>query len=335
MPRVSIVVPVYNAEKTLERCLDSLARQTLKDFEVLLINDGSRDSSLAICEDYQKRDDRFRVFSQENQGPSTARNAGIDRAAGQYIYFVDADDFIEDDAIARLYEAAASSGADLTICGFYYVKGDSRCQHQYPYDSGIYEEEACRKIALDLVGDHSYTVLPPYCWIRMIRRDLLENPKLRFTDRIIRSEDYLFSTELHFRTRRLCLIGDQALYHYIDTEDSITNTYVKAYWQMARRIYALLRERLPDSRDISYGLYTMLIYRSLIALNNTCRAGERKVFSRDVSEILADRLLMKAVDTLKWRDGFRRFKVYYILMRIRLKSLVRLRYYLKYRQQRM
>ena len=229
-------------------------------------------------------------------------------------------------------KAATSSGADLTICGFYYVKGDSRRQHQYPYDSGIYEEEACRKIALDLVGDHSYTVLPPYCWIRMIRRDLLENPKLRFTDRIVRSEDYLFSTELHFRTRRLCLIGNQALYHYIDTEDSITNTYVKDYWKMAKQIFTVLQDRLPDRPDVADGLYAMLIYRSLIALNNAVRAGDKNEFNRAVSEILKDKLLLRAIDSLKWRDGFRRLGAYYLLMRMRGRGLVRLRYYYKFRK---
>ena len=106
MCKVSIIVPIYNEENTLERCLNSLHKQTFSDYEVLLINDGSTDSSLEICEKYEKLDERFKIFSRENAGPSAARNLGIDRASGEFIYFVDADDHIEHTAIEKMYDEA-------------------------------------------------------------------------------------------------------------------------------------------------------------------------------------------------------------------------------------
>lgn len=330
MAKVSVVVPVYNAEKTLERCLDSIVGQTFSDIELVLVNDGSRDASLRICEDYAARDRRIKVFSQENQGPSTARNTGIDHAGGDYLYFVDSDDYIASDAIKRLYTAAVSSGAEVTVCGLYYVKNGVEKEHEIIYDPGIYEGESAGKIAIDLLSDHSYRFLPPYSVIRLIRRDVLEQPRLRFTEGIIRSEDYLFTTELHFRVEKLCLITDQPLYYYMDNDSSITNTFVESYWQMVRRINEILLNRLPESEAVKRGLDTVMIYRSLIALNNAARAEDRAIFSAEIKAILQDELLFKAIDSLSFKDGFRRFKAYYPLMRLRLKALVKFRYYIKY-----
>lgn len=334
MPKISIVVPVYNAEKCIKRCLDSIIGQTFSDCEVLLINDGSTDSSLNILENYTKKDERLKIITQKNAGPSAARNTGIDNATGEYVYFVDADDYIVEDALERLYQAAVSSDSELTVCGYYIVKDGVTKEHESYYEPGVYEGEDSRSIALDLLSNHSYKYLRPYTWIRMVRRDVLGNPRLRFTDEIRRSEDYLFTTELHFRIDKLCLITDQPLYYYIDTEDSITNTYVKNYWQMAKKINEILLERLPKMDTITDRLHTVLIYRSLIAFNNAAMAETKEEFDAETAEILNDEVLYNAIDSLTFSEGIKRFKAYYPLMRLRLKSLVKLRYYIKYKQRR-
>jgi len=334
MAKVSVIVPVYNAEKTLERCLDSILGQTLNDIELVLVNDGSQDSSLKICEEYAVRDRRIRVFSQENRGPSTARNTGIDNASSDYLYFVDSDDYIANDTVEKLYTAAVSSGAEVTICGLYYVKNGVEKEHEITYEPGTYEGKAAKKIAIDLLSNHSYRFLPPYSVIRLIRRDVLEQPRLRFTEGIIRSEDYLFTTELHFRIEKLCLITDQPLYYYIDNDSSITNSFVVSYWQMVRRINEILLSRLPESDAVKRGLDTVLIYRSLIALNNAARAVDKDTFNYEIKAILQDKLLFQAIDSLSYKDGFRRFKAYYPLMRLRLKALVKFRYNIKYYKNR-
>ncbi|WP_242237216.1 SP_1767 family glycosyltransferase [Streptococcus acidominimus] len=115
---ISIIVPVYNVERYLKRCLDSLLRQTYTDFELLLINDGSTDSSAEICEEYAKKDKRIRVIHQENAGPSAARNRGIELAQGRYITFVDSDDFVEDYYLDNLHTALVKNHADISICNF-------------------------------------------------------------------------------------------------------------------------------------------------------------------------------------------------------------------------
>lgn len=115
---ISVIVPVYNVEQYLKRCLDSLLKQSYENFEILLVNDGSTDSSSLICEDYAKRDERIRVFHQMNAGPSAARNTGITFATGKYITFIDSDDFVEETYLEHLYRALVDNDSDISICNF-------------------------------------------------------------------------------------------------------------------------------------------------------------------------------------------------------------------------
>ena len=128
MPSVSIIVPVYNAEKTIERCVNSILNQTYKDFELLLLDDGSTDGSGMICDDYAKRDVRVRVCHKENSGVSDTRNQGIDMAEGEYLQFVDSDDWIIPEATGFFFRAAAEHGCDMVIGDFYRVIGERVAQ---------------------------------------------------------------------------------------------------------------------------------------------------------------------------------------------------------------
>lgn len=317
MVKVSIIVPIYNEEKTLERCLDSLHNQTFKDIEVLLINDGSTDSSLAICKRYSKLDERFKIFTQENAGPSAARNSGINHAEGEFIYFVDADDYIEHNAIERMYLEADYTGADVTICGFYRITDEKITIHEYPYKRGLHEGEEVRKIALDLIDNMSPPYLPPKTWIRMIRADVLKKYHLRFAENIKRSEDYLFAAELHFKIDKLYII-DEPLYIYIESEDSITVNYVSDYWSMVKFIYQDLQKKLPRELVVSEKLDLMLIKRSLRAYENARRNPDKEGFKTEIAEIIKDKDLRQAVKSTSFKDGYDDTGIYFLLMRMKL-----------------
>ena len=118
---ISIIVPVYNVEKYLSRCLDSILVQTYRDFELILVDDGSTDRSGAICDEYASRDERIKLIRQSNQGLSVARNVGLDAARGDYIGFVDSDDYIHPETYQILLDALLKYDADLSVCGFNYV----------------------------------------------------------------------------------------------------------------------------------------------------------------------------------------------------------------------
>ena len=137
MPKVSVIVPIYKAEKTLRKCIDSLLSQTFKDFEILLIDDGSPDMSGIICDEYANRDDRVRAFHKSNGGVSSARQMGIDNARGEYTIHADPDDWVEPTMLQELYDKAITENADMVICDFYensykgqkYVKQQPRSQN--------------------------------------------------------------------------------------------------------------------------------------------------------------------------------------------------------------
>lgn len=132
MKKVSIIVPVYNAEKYLIKCLDSLVNQTLEDVEILLVNDGSKDGSLAILKEYEQRfPDKIKVFDKENGGQATARNLAIKQADGEYIGCVDADDYVDTDMFRLLYEEAVRIDADMVACDSYEIKGQSVSYRTY------------------------------------------------------------------------------------------------------------------------------------------------------------------------------------------------------------
>ena len=120
-PIISVIVPVYNVEKYISKCLDSILKQTLKDIEIIVVDDGSTDNSGSICDRYAEQDKRVRVFHKENGGLSSARNYGIDRAEGEYIGFIDSDDYIEDDMYEVLYDLILKFDADVSMCAIYYV----------------------------------------------------------------------------------------------------------------------------------------------------------------------------------------------------------------------
>ena len=287
MSKVSIIIPVYNAEKTLCRCLDSLVVQTYEDVEIILVNDGSVDSSRNICETYRDKYSQIILINQENAGPATARNVGIDSASGKYISFVDADDYVECGMIEEMVNAAETNHAEMVICGYDQEHSGVIVKHEYKYDAGLYVGEGARKIAIDLISDVSAKRIPPYSPVRMILKDVLENPQIRYAKGMIRSEDYYFFVQLH-RIKRLYLLGDKPLYHYIEVSNSVTHRYVPKYWSSVKKIYHGLLEKLPEDEGIKRRLGVMLVQRSLIALNNVSRKKSKDMFRKELYEIILD-----------------------------------------------
>lgn len=148
MPKISIIVPVYNVEKYLEKCVRSILAQTFTDFELILVDDGSPDSSGAMCDQFAKQDERVKVIHKENGGLSDARNAGIEIATGEYLGFIDSDDYIADDMYELLYTNIVKEDADLSICGIYDVyEGKEPVEKQQQYI--VLDKVAAMKMILE------------------------------------------------------------------------------------------------------------------------------------------------------------------------------------------
>ena len=218
MFKVSVIVPVYKVERFLPRCLDSIINQTLKDIEIICVNDGSPDNSLQILEDYAKKDLRIKIINQENSGPSVSRNKGILMAQGEYIGFVDSDDWLDIDFYEKLYAAAQKYDADIAACGIKVYRKYSRENYMLKYTKECCVDDAERKFYLCDV--------PETCnvWNKIYRTAFIKNRKIEFEAGIHMQEDISFTMETLYYSKKFVTVPG-TLYNYDRrNENSIVKT---------------------------------------------------------------------------------------------------------------
>lgn len=201
-PKISVIVAVYNAEKTLDRLVQSLVCQTMTDFEVLLIDDGSTDNSASVCDNYACKDSRFKVFHKPNEGIGTTRQFGIDHAAGQYTIHADSDDWVEPDYLEKLLDKAVETDADMVICDIIEEKnGKSIINRQKP---AVLDGPELPMAFFMLHGGP---------WNKLIRRSTYINAGIRYMDGLGYGEDKLFNMKLVLSGISISYLP-LALYHY-------------------------------------------------------------------------------------------------------------------------
>ncbi len=217
-PTVSIIVPVYNAEKTIGRCVDSILSQQYTDFELLLVDDGSTDSSGAICDSYTLADSRVQVIHKENTGVSDTRNIGISRAAGVYLQFLDSDDWITPDATKLLVETARDHDCDLVISDFYRVVGERVSRKGDIDEDRVLTREEYAAHMMEQPADFYYGVL----WNKLYRRDIVESHRLRMDPELSWCEDFMFNLEYIRHAQRFYAL-QVPIYYYVKTKGSLAS----------------------------------------------------------------------------------------------------------------
>ena len=217
-PKVSIIVPVYNAEKSLARCVDSILNQEFRDFELILMDDGSRDRSGEICDGYARADARVVVVHKENTGVSDTRNQAITRARGTCLQFVDSDDWLTADATKLMVRAAEETGCDLVIADFYRVVGEMVSRKGDIDTDQVIGREAFVGFMMENPADYYYGVL----WNKLYRREIVEAHGIRMDAKISWCEDFLFNLEyVRYATTFYAL--RTPVYYYVKTKGSLVN----------------------------------------------------------------------------------------------------------------
>ncbi len=218
---ISIIVPIYNMAHLMRRCIDSLLSQTFEDFELLLIDDGSTDGSPAICDEYEKKDSRIRVFHKQNGGLSDARNFGLSHAIGKYTIFADPDDWVSPDGLDLLYQKAEKEQADMTICDLYREDKYNRhymCQQPSALDPSTVQKELFYRLG-------GFTVN------KLIRRDVYQRFDISYPKGIYGCEDqYTMVCILQFPIKIAYL--PVAFYHYMYNSNSLTRFYDERTYKM-------------------------------------------------------------------------------------------------------
>lgn len=214
---ISVIVPVYQVEKSLKRCVDSILSQTFSELEVILVDDGSTDESPQICDQYALADSRVRVLHKENGGLSSARNAGLDLAKGDYVGFVDSDDYIDKTMYQKLYNAITSADGDVAVCNCLQIDENGNALEGARYHYQLGREVLSGKEILNRIGDRGSAVYV-VMWNKLYRRELFCG--LRFDEGKI-NEDIRIFGKLYARVNRVSCIPER-LYYYVRGNNSIT-----------------------------------------------------------------------------------------------------------------
>lgn len=237
-PKVSVIVPVYNAEQYLETCIDSLKNQTLHDIEIILVDDSSTDFSLDICRKAAKEDSRIKVIHKENEGAGMARNAALSIATGEYIGFADADDYVDTEMFQTLYEKAVRYNSDLVMSGVLFIDGnmfskEGECIRKtyFEEDTHFDTEESLKKLRMGIVGatpdDRDDSKYGMSIWKNLFRHKIIKKNKIVFqSERDILSEDALFMIDYISCIEKATGLNE-AFYYYRRNEESISKSYKK------------------------------------------------------------------------------------------------------------
>lgn len=219
---VSAIIPVYNSEKYIKKCIDSLIKQTLKNIEIILINDGSSDDSLRILRQYEKGDERIVVIDQKNNGPSSARNKGIDIAKGEYISFIDSDDWVDETMFEEMYNSAKENNSDLVICDMKLVNKDEETYItglNYPIRN--LSERAMKEIIFkELLSNSQFNSMAN----KIFRTSIIKKNNIRLDKDIYYAEDWLFNVEFFRRSKKISYIN-KAFYYYRRGHESSSSSY--------------------------------------------------------------------------------------------------------------
>ena len=269
-PKVSIIVPVYNAEKYLKRCINSLQNQTLEDIEIILVDDSSTDLSLEICKRASDEDFRIKVIHKENEGAGLARNEALKVATGEYIGFLDSDDYVEADMFKTLYEKAIKYNSDLVMSGVLFVDGnmfseEGECVRKayFEKDTHFETEEELKKLKMGIVGatpqDADDSKYGMSIWKNLFKSEIIKKNNIVFvSEREMLSEDAIFMIDYISCIDKATGINE-AFYNYCRNEDSISKSYKKDRFEKSLVFVNEVEKRFK--KDIDPKEYQVYIHR--------------------------------------------------------------------------
>ena len=251
MVKVSVIVPIYNAEKYLEQCLDSIVNQTLKDIEIILIDDGSADGSSNICQKYLS-DSRVTYYHKENEGLAAARADGITRANGEYIGFVDSDDWIKPDMYEKMYNAAKTNDSDVVFCNCIQNENGHRFSRELPvgaYDRNKIKSEVLPKTLAFIPKDGGKRAIRWSNCMRIYKADTLNKNNIRFDRRLRRSQDLQLTYETMLVAQNFYYI-DEPFYHNRVVDDSLSRGYTKNMWPLYTYLIEILYKDTENFKEM-------------------------------------------------------------------------------------
>lgn len=280
--RLSIIIPVYNAEKTLDRCLNSILDQEFDEYEVILVDDGSKDSSPAICDRYAETDSRFVVKHQANSGVSASRNAGLDMARGEYVMFVDSDDALIPFALEDMFKSL--KGEDMAVGGYAVFVDGAPSQEIRPLKTISYKERDFGQFFEDNVRRNC--VMLDSCWAKLFKREFVGD--LRFDESLSYAEDKLFVFELLSRAESVFALSEPVYSYYVtagtlgsDRASDKHLSQLRAFLPKYAELIDSLKTKYPDVAKVKNLYHEDLVGRYLCRILNLFMLRKSELLIKD------------------------------------------------------
>lgn len=331
MIKISVIIPVYNVEKYIRKCVDSVINQTLKDIEIILVNDGSPDNCPAICDEYEKTDSRIKVIHKKNGGVSDARNAGIDIATGEYLVFVDSDDWIEPNTCEILFDEATENNAEFVIPAYYIeAKNGTTIKHIFNERKIIFgpdniKEKLFRRMLCltkeELKYPEQIDALSGIC-AKLYKRSIICDNNIRFIDRKL-----IFSEIVDFHFRYMQYVNtavyiDVPLYHYIRTNiTSGTTAYRKDFFELWKPWFAFVEEFIEENdyhELLDEALNNRICFSIISCGGSAVRSGSFKQTYFEIKTLLHEPVLIEAFKNFQFTYLPFHWKLFFLLAKHRM-----------------
>lgn len=333
--KVSVIVPVYNVEKYLSRCIESLIGQTFNDIEIILINDGSTDKSLNIINKYRAKDKRIKLINNENRGVSYSRNIGIKESVGEYIMFVDSDDWIDKDTIDKMYKKAIKNDYDLIMCS--YVReffSGSKCKNITKEVEIIYEKFSINNNLLRrLIGPIENELANPEnldslgtVWGKLYKAETIKKNNIKFIDleKIGSAEDVLFNIYLFNEINKAIFINE-AMYHYWKgNSNSVTSKYNSKLREQRQVFFKYIEDfiRKNQMNEIYYEALNNRICLSILGygLTEFSKDNNKNFLNKvkNIDKFLNDEYILNSYKHLKLKYFPIHWKIFYFFNKYRI-----------------
>ncbi len=330
MKSVSVIIPVYNVEKYLPKCLDSVIGQSYKELEIICVNDGSPDNSLAVLEAYSEKDNRIKIITQKNQGASIARNTGIAAATGDYMVFLDSDDWIDLEAIEAAVSVAEKNNSDVVMWGYVREFAENSLEKKIFDGDKVFDANESREIHRRIVGLCGKELASPEnadsivtVWGKLYKASIIKENGLEFVDiKLISTEDLLFNLH-YFGFVKECAFIDKPYNHYRkDNETSLTRSYQAKLFTQWSELYSRIRAYINENNlgeDFHRALDNRICLSMIgLGLNELYNKASHRERIKNIKKFLSSEQYIKAYKDLEFAYFPIHWKLFFKLCQKRL-----------------
>lgn len=295
-------MPAYNSDKYIRRSIESVLSQVYKNIELIIVNDGSIDDTKSIILSYQKIDERIKYFEIENSGSAVARNVGLDNCTGEYIGFVDSDDYVDQNMFNVLIKKAEEYSCDIVSASYEWIFPNKNRLEKTYFPEGYYDKKRLvSTLYPNIFSSVSLKdIVPKTMWTKIFKRSLIEEKQIRFVPELKMSQDLIFSVKCMLNAQSFYYLPDEKLYKYMSNKDSRTNTYLKDSWKVMKSNYNQLK--IMSNQYPEYNLESQLPYallrNAMTALANEGRSGKDTSIGQKINsikDIVNDNELIEAI----------------------------------------